>query len=280
MHTSSSKFRFRIKPGAAVLVLVILFIAAGIVQGWAAGRSGPTDFSACPSTTPEEQAKTDDAFEAKLKTFRAFMKKEMERWEIPGVGVGIVKGGKVIFAQGFGLRDVEKNLPVTPDTIFAIGSASKAFTSMDIGILVDEGKVEWDEPVQNYLPSFKLKDEVATARMTVRDLVCHKSGLPRHDAIWYGSTSSRKDIFDRLQHLEFSADFRQTFQYNNLMFLTAGYLVGQVTGSSWEESGYPPSSSTPGTIPSSLPRPSPTKPWRRTRPSSRPSPARAATWGS
>jgi CubicO group peptidase (beta-lactamase class C family) len=95
--------------------------------------------------------------------------------------------------------------------------------------------VEWDKPVRDYLPTFKLKDPVVSARMTVRDLVCHNSGLPRHDAIWYGSPLSRKDVFDRLEHLDFSADFRQTFQYNNLMFMTAGYLVGQLTHSTWEE---------------------------------------------
>jgi len=205
-------------------------IVAGVIDQDAAGDS----IAAEQKTTPA-QTKADKALEAKLKKFRIFMNAEMKRWEVPGIGVGIVKDGKVIFAEGFGLRNVEKNLPVTPDTIFAIGSASKAFTSMDIGILVDEGKVDWDKPVQTYLPTFKLKDEVATIRMTVRDLVCHKSGLPRHDAMWYGSPLSRKDIFDRLQYLDFSADFRQTFQYNNLMFLTAGYLVGQVTGSTWEE---------------------------------------------
>ncbi|MFC2164995.1 serine hydrolase [Acidobacteriota bacterium] len=192
-------------------------------------------FSSATFNFASDQAKLDKKLEKRLEKFREFMNTEMKRWEVPGIGVGIVKDGKVIFAEGFGLRNVEKNLPVTTDTMFAIGSASKAFTTMDLGILVDEGKVEWDKPVQTYLPTFKLKDEVATARMTVRDLVSHKSGLPRHDAMWYGSAFSRKDIFDRLQHLEFSADFRQTMQYNNLMFLTAGYLVGQITDSTWEE---------------------------------------------
>ncbi len=159
----------------------------------------------------------------------------MKKWEVPGVGVGIIKKGKVVLAEGFGLRNVEKKLPVTPNTLFAIGSSSKAFTTMGLGILVEEGKIEWDKPVRNYLPSFKLKDEIITAKMTVRDLVTHRCGLPRHDAMWYGTTFSRKEIFDRLQFLDFSADLRSTYQYNNLMYLTAGYLIGQITTSSWEE---------------------------------------------
>jgi len=170
-----------------------------------------------------------------FKKFRLFMDSEMKRWEVPGMGIGIYKDGKVLFSEGFGYRNLEKKLPVTPNTIFAIGSASKAFTTMDVQILVDEGKVEWDKPVQTYLPDFELKDEVATARMTVRDLVCHRSGLPRHDGLWYGTSLTREDIYQRLRYLDFSADFRSTMQYNNLMFLTAGYLVGKLTNSSWEE---------------------------------------------
>ena len=170
-----------------------------------------------------------------FKEFRRFMDAEMKRWEVPGIGVGIYKDGKVLLSEGFGFRDLEKKLPVTPNTLFAIGSASKAFTAMDVQILVDEGKVEWDKPVQTYLPDFKLKDEVATSRITVRDLVCHRSGLPRHDGLWYGTSLTRKDIYDQLRYLDFSADFRSAFQYNNLMFLTAGYLVGRLTDSSWEE---------------------------------------------
>ena len=155
--------------------------------------------------------------------------------KVPGLAMGIVKDGKVIFAQGFGYRDLEQKLPVTTKTLFAIGSCTKAFTTMAIGMLVDKGKVEWDKPVRDYLPAFTLKDEYITANMTVRDLVTHRSGLPRHDALWYGSPLTRKEIFDRLRYLEFSAGFREKYQYNNLMFMTAGYLVGQVTGSRWED---------------------------------------------
>jgi CubicO group peptidase (beta-lactamase class C family) len=182
-----------------------------------------------PPTKPSKPLATD------FKKLRLFLDTEMKRWEVPGMGIGIIKGGRILLSDGFGYRDLEKKLPVTPNTLFAIGSASKAFTAMDVQLLVDEGKVEWDKPVQTYLPDFKLKDEVATARMTVRDLVCHRSGLPRHDAIWYGTSLTRQDIYNRLRYLDFTADLRSAFQYNNLMFLTAGYMVGRLTNSSWEE---------------------------------------------
>jgi CubicO group peptidase (beta-lactamase class C family) len=159
----------------------------------------------------------------------------MEEWKVTGLGISIVKDGKVIFSKGFGFRDVKKGLKVTPKTLFAIGSCSKAFTATTMGILVDEGKLDWDEPVREYLPSFKLKDSFATERMTPLDLVCHRSGLPRHDLMWYSSSATRKELFDRLQYLEPSRDFRTTFQYQNLMFMTAGYMVGEIAGTTWEK---------------------------------------------
>jgi len=170
-----------------------------------------------------------------LKGFDTFVTETMQEWKVPGLGISIVKDGKVIFSKGFGFRDVKKGLKVTPKTLFAIGSCSKAFTAVTMGILVDEGKLDWDKPVREYLPSFKLKDSFATERMTPRDLVCHRSGLPRHDLLWYGSSAARQELFDRLQYLEPSRDFRTTYQYQNLMFMTAGYMVGKIAGTTWEK---------------------------------------------
>jgi len=170
-----------------------------------------------------------------LKGFPEFVEKAMKGWKVPGLAISIVKDGKVVFAEGFGFCDVKKGLKVTPQTLFAIGSSSKAFTATAMGILVDECKLDWDNPVREYLPSFKLKDLFAAERMTHRDLVCHRSGLPRHDAIWYGASANRKELFNRLAYLEPSKDFRTIFQYQNLMFMTAGYLVGQIAGKTWEK---------------------------------------------
>ena len=170
-----------------------------------------------------------------LKGFPEHVTRLIADWKVPGLAISIIKDGKVILAEGFGYRDIEKKLKVTPHTLFAIGSCTKAFTAAAVGLLVDEGKVEWDQPVRTYLPSFKLQDVVASERMTPRDLLTHRSGLPRHDLAWYGSPASRKELFERLPYLEPSKDFRALFQYQNLMYMTAGYLVGEVAGMSWEK---------------------------------------------
>ena len=175
------------------------------------------------------------ADQPELKGFDAFVTAVMEEWKVPGLAISIVRDGQVIFARGFGYRDLAGKLPVTPHTVFGIGSCSKAFTATTLGILVDEGKLEWDKPVREYLPSFKLSDEVASERLTPRDLLIHRSGLPRHDNVWIRSPLSRQEMFDRLRYLEFSRDIRQTYQYNNLMVMTAGYLAGVAAGLSWEE---------------------------------------------
>jgi len=154
----------------------------------------------------------------------------------PGLAIAVVRGGEVVYARGFGVRDLERELPVTADTLFAIGSTTKAMTATVLGTLVDEGKVAWDEPVRTYLPWFRLSDPVLSERLTVRDLLTHRSGLPRHDLVWYNDNeSSRRELVARLAHLDRTADLREKFQYNNLMYLTAGYLAGEVAGTSWEE---------------------------------------------
>lgn len=170
-----------------------------------------------------------------LNGFAEFIEEKRQAWKVPGLAVAAVKDGEVIFSQGFGQRSVKDNLPVTPETIFAIGSSSKAFTGASVAVAVDDGKVDWDKPVQDYLPTFKMKDTFASARMSARDLLCHRSGLPRHDLGWYNSTASREELFGRLQFLEPNRDFRTHFQYQNWMYMTAGYLAGHVQGVEWED---------------------------------------------
>ncbi len=169
-----------------------------------------------------------------LNDIDAFITAVMKEWMVPGLAIAVIKDGQVVLSKGYGYRDVDRQLPVTPRTLFAIGSITKSFTVTALGILADEGKLDWDEPVVTYLPDFRLNDEVATLHMTPRDLVTHRSGLPRHDALWYGGEFSRRQLYDRLRYLEPSRDFRAVFQYQNLMFMTAGYLAGQLGGSSWE----------------------------------------------
>lgn len=192
------------------------------------GASLPFDLAQGADAT----AKAGDA----MSGFEGFANTALPAWNVPGASMAIVNGGKVVYAKGFGKRDVKNNLPVTPDTLFAIGSCTKAFTTFVLGQLVDEGKVDWDKPVGRYLPGFRLYDTVASQELTPRDLVTHRSGLPRHDMVWYNNqTLTRKDIVERLQYLPPNAELREKWQYNNLMYLTAGYLIEQMTGKAWEQ---------------------------------------------
>lgn len=170
-----------------------------------------------------------------LAGFDEFVEQVREAWQIPGLAVAIVQDGKVIHARGYGFRDLERKLPVTPDTLFAIGSVTKSFTVTVLGTLAEEGKFDWDKPVREWLPGFRLHDAMAAERTTPRDLVTHRSGLPRHDLLWYGSSLTRQEMFARLRYLEPSRDFRSAYQYQNLMFLTAGILAEQLSGMKWEE---------------------------------------------
>lgn len=170
-----------------------------------------------------------------LQGFDDFVRARMDDWSVPGVAMAIVKDDSVILMKGYGYRDVADRKPVTSQTLFAIGSATKAFTATVVATLVDDGKLDWDEPVRTYLPWFELEDEFATQRMTPTDLLTHDSGLPRHDLVWYGSDASREQLVRRLRYLQPSADFRSRFQYQNLMVMTAGYLAGQVAGTTWED---------------------------------------------
>jgi CubicO group peptidase (beta-lactamase class C family) len=172
---------------------------------------------------------------ATLNGLDGFVEQVMKDWKVPGLAVAIVKEGKVVYAKGFGYRDVKRELKVTPDTLFAIGSCSKAFTATALALLVEEGKLDWDKPVIDYLPDFRLYDAYATAHLRPRDLVTHQSGLPRHDLVWYGSPLSRKEIFDRLRYLEPSRPLHAKYQYNNLMFMSAGVLIERISGNTWEE---------------------------------------------
>lgn len=183
------------------------------------------------SSLAYSQTKTD---EERLKDLDTLINKTLKEWNVPGAGISIVKNGKIIFAKGFGYRDVEKKLPVTENTLFAIGSCTKAFTALDNCILAERGDINLDKPVINYMSDFKMYNDYVTMNMTARDLLTHRSGLPRHDLMWYGSDLSRKELYDRLRFLEPTAGFREKMQYQNLMYMTAGILVERVSNDTWE----------------------------------------------
>lgn len=164
-----------------------------------------------------------------------FINKEIKEWKVPGLSLAIVHQGKVLLAKGYGYRNLEKKLPVTSQTLFAIGSVTKNFTSTVLSILADRRKFDWDKPARDYLPEFELKDPLISLRITTRDLVTHRSGLPAHNLLWYNSSLSRKELILRLRYLELNQDLRIAPQYNNLMVMVAGYLAGKVAGLSWED---------------------------------------------
>lgn len=162
------------------------------------------------------------------------LEKQRETLHIPGMALAIVKDDHVILARGFGQRDVEHNLPANEDTLFAIGSSSKAFTATVIGMLIDEGKMSWDDPVRKFLPDFHLKDPTADEQITIRDLLCHRSGLARTDILWAAGTASREEILHVIANAELFTPFRQKFNYNNVMFLAAGEAAARAAGTDWD----------------------------------------------
>ncbi len=159
----------------------------------------------------------------------------MEAWGVPGLALAVVSDGEVVHARGYGVRDVSTGTPVDEHTLFAVGSTSKAFTAAALGLLVDEGRLSWDDRVIDHLPWFEMYDPYATRELTVRDLLTHRSGLARGDAVWSKWPHDRHEIIRRIRYLEPTRSFRGAWQYQNLMFLTAGEVVAAVSGQTWDD---------------------------------------------
>ena len=170
-----------------------------------------------------------------VQDFRRYVKKEMKNNKVVGMAVLIIKDGKVIFSEGFGYRDLEKKFHVDSKTVFPIASCTKTFTSFASGLLVDEGKVDFDKPIRNYYPGLMMFDKYATEKITLRDILCHRSGMPRHDKVWMYAGLSRRDLMSKIRWLQPNYGFRERFQYNNIIYAVAGVVVEEVTGMSWED---------------------------------------------
>lgn len=164
---------------------------------------------------------------------RELIEAERERFAVPGCAVAVIAGGEVVLCDGFGVRD--QAAPVTSHTLFPIASATKTFTAALCALLVDDGALSWDRPVRDRLPSFGLVDPVAGAQATLRDLLCHRTGLARHDLLWYaaGGRLRPADLPATLRLLGSSHGFRERFQYNNLLYALAGELAGVAGGGSY-----------------------------------------------
>ena len=170
-----------------------------------------------------------------LKGFDAYMEKVLSDWNEPGAGVAIIYKDQLVFVKGYGYRDYGNKLPVTKNTLFQIASNTKLFTTIAAGLLVEEGIFTWDKPIKESVPELEFSNDVLNNQVTLRDMLGHKTGISRHDMIWFQSDFSRKELFERMKFLEPSIPLRQGFIYNNLMYSAVGYSIELKKGKTWEE---------------------------------------------
>jgi len=157
-----------------------------------------------------------------------------KKWEIPGLAIGVVQGGEVVLANGYGVRTLDLQQPVDEHTLFAIGSTTKAMTAATVLMLQEDGVISLEDPVSDHLPAFELSDPYAAKELTLRDLLLHRAGLPNADFLWYGQDNARADILRRMRLVEPSYSFRDGFIYQNIMYAAAGEVVSAASGMSWE----------------------------------------------
>ena len=208
-----SKFRFEPFANPARLALLVLATAAFGVGA----RAQEADVT------------------KKLEGFDAYMQQTLKDWNTPGVGVGIVVGDKLVFAKGYGYRDHEKKLPFTTKTMQPIASNSKLFTAVAAGMLVEEGKLAWDKPIRDSVPEIQFYNDQLNSNVTLRDMLSHRTGVTRHDLIWFKSPFTREELFEKLKYLEPQEPMRTTFLYNNLMFAAVGQIIKIKSGKKWED---------------------------------------------
>jgi CubicO group peptidase (beta-lactamase class C family) len=165
----------------------------------------------------------------------AIVQTAQKEWQVPGLAVVIVEGDKVIYLKAFGLRELGRKDLVTPDTVFPIASCTKAFTTLAMAMLVDEEKMAWDDPVRKHLPTFRLADPLANEQVTLRDLVCHRTGVGGHDFLMYRAPWSIDEQIRRIGRVKLSHPFRSTYDYQSIMFAAAGRAVAAASGQSWDD---------------------------------------------
>jgi CubicO group peptidase (beta-lactamase class C family) len=184
-----------------------------------------------PAVSATAQTRTPDA----VRQLDAYVAKAVQDWHVAGLAIAVVYKGQLVFAKGYGLREAGKPEPVDTQTLFAIASTTKAMTAAALGMLVDEGKVRWDDPVARYLPSFQMYDPWITREITVRDLLTHRAGLPNADFLWTGGDNSREEIVRRVRFIRPAYTFRAGYTYQNVMYLVAGQVVAAASGMSWDD---------------------------------------------
>lgn len=213
--------RLRILHNLRLLSLLLLIIAPAAAPLWA--QSGAAPVRAQSAGVPD------------LAGLDRYIEQARRAWGIPGLAIAVVRDDSVIFARGFGDREAGSGARVDEHTLFAIASTTKAFTVAALGILVDEGKLRWDDPVRRHLPDFELGDPYVTRQVTIRDLLTHRVGVAREDNVWIAAPFDRPELVRRARHLAQARGFREGYDYNNLMYVVAGEVVAAASGMSWNE---------------------------------------------
>jgi CubicO group peptidase (beta-lactamase class C family) len=171
---------------------------------------------------------------APLQGLDAYVEQALREWGVPGLALAVVRNDSVIYARGYGVRELGGTEPVDEHTLFAIASTTKAMTTAVLGTLVDEGRLGWDDAAGEHLPWFLLQDPFVTRALTVRDLVTHRGGLARSDNLWIAAPFDRLEVLRRARHLPVT-EFRGGYGYNNIMYIAAGELAAAVAGMSWDD---------------------------------------------
>jgi CubicO group peptidase (beta-lactamase class C family) len=169
--------------------------------------------------------------------FDRYVEKAARDWKVPGLAIAVVKGDSLVFAKGYGVAELGKPAPATEHTRFAIGSTTKAMTTAALAMLVDEGKLKWDDKVIDYLPELRLYDAYATRELTVRDLLTHRTGLPGTDVFWVMRENQYTipQMVQRLRYIKPTSSFRSTWDYQNVVYSIGGLLVERISGKPWQD---------------------------------------------
>jgi CubicO group peptidase (beta-lactamase class C family) len=188
---------------------------------------------ACVAFDARAQAPTPPRVD--LSAFDALVAKAARDWRVPGLAIAVVKDDSLVFAKGYGVLEVGKPAPATAHTRFAIGSTTKAMTTAALAMLVDEGRLRWDDRVIDYLPEFRLYDPWVTRELTIRDVLTHRSGLPGVDLLWMRGDVTNAEMITRLRTVRPASSFRSSWEYNNVVYTIAGAIVAKVSGMPWDQ---------------------------------------------
>src|SRR6478609_11300067 len=181
------------------------------------------------------QKKSDPALAKKIQEFDSYVTKSQKEWEVPGLSIAIVKGGQIIFTKGYGVRELGKSDAVDAQTLFSCASTTKAMTATCMGMLVDEGKINWDDAVQKYLPEFQLFDPFITREIKIRDLLIHDTGVGNADFLWTIMDINSDEVLKKMRWVEPSYSMRSSFIYQNIFYLAAGKVIEKISGKTWDQ---------------------------------------------